>query len=173
MPDIEQRDDALEFLGVFLGLARPAAHAPAIVEVLPHAEMREQPALLEYVADAASMRRHVDAAGSVEQHRPVDGDGAAIGREQAGDHIHDRRLSRARRPEQRRHAARRIEAHGKFQRAKLLLHVDGEHDHSPWKRTVARRASHSEANSAANANTIAIKTSRPAAASPPGTWVKV
>ena len=76
-------------------------------------------------------------------------------------------------PNKRRHAARRVEAHGKFQRAKLLLHVDGEHDHSPWKRMVARRASHSEASSAANANTIAIKTSRPAAASPPGTWVKV
>ena len=61
----------------------------------------------------------------------------------------------------------------KLQRAELLLHVDGEHDHSPWKRMVARRASHSEASSAANASTIAIKTSRPAAASPPGTWVKV
>ena len=111
--------------------------------------------------------------GGVEQHRVVEGDRAAVRREQAGDHIDDRGLAGARRPEQRRRAARRIEAHGKLQRAKLLLHVDGEHDHSPWKRTLARRASHSEANSAANANTIAIKTSRPAAASPPGTWVKV
>src|SRR5580704_18895073 len=169
MPDIEQRDDALEF-GC---LGRPAAHAPAIVEVLPHAEMREQPAVLEYIADAAAMRRHVDAARGVEQHRVVEGDRATVGREQTGDHVDDRGLAGTRRPEQRRHAARRMEAHAKLQRAKLLLHIDGEHDYSPWKRMVARRPSHSEANSAANANTIAIKTSRPAAASPPGTWVKV
>ena len=41
------------------------------------------------------------------------------------------------------------------------------------KREPARRASHSAATSAASEIAIATKTSRPAAASPPGTWVRV
>ena len=58
-----------------------------------------------------------------------------------------------------------------------MLAVDVEKQLGALKLAVrfdaARGASHSEASSAANASTIAIRTSLPAAASPPGTWVKV
>ena len=109
----------------------------------------------------------------VEQHRVVERDRSAIRREQAGDHIDDRRLARARRPEQRRGAARRLEAHAQASaRRAASPRRRRARSYSPWKRIAARRASHSEAKSAANARAIAIRTSRPAAASPPGTWVK-
>ena len=38
------------------------AHAPAVVEIARDRQMRKQPAFLEHVADAAPVRRHVDAA---------------------------------------------------------------------------------------------------------------
>src|SRR5690606_37020117 len=61
MLDAEQADDFLE------GHARPPAGEPAAVEqVLSHAEMREQPALLKHDADAALVRRNIDALRGVE-----------------------------------------------------------------------------------------------------------
>ena len=54
--DIEQSNDALEFVHV----DRMAAHAPPIVEILAHAEVRKQPALLEHIADPAPMWRHIE-----------------------------------------------------------------------------------------------------------------
>src|SRR6202790_4118194 len=169
MTDIEQGSDTLKLIGIAL----PTAHAASIVEILPNAQMRKQPAVLEHVTDAAPVRRDVDSFGGVEQHRVVERDGAAIRREQTGNHVDDRGLARARRAEQGRRPACSFETHVQFECAELLCHVDGEHAHSPWKRMAARRASHSEAMSAASASAIATSTSRPAAASPPGTWVKV
>src|SRR5208283_849040 len=97
----------------------------------------------------------------------------AIGLEQTSNHIDDRGLARARGPEQGGHAAGRLEAHRKLERAELFLHVDGEHDQFPWTRMPARRANHSETTSAASARMIANRTSRLAAASPPGICIKV
>ena len=86
--------------------AASAAHPAAVVEILRHREMREQPAFLEHVADAAAVRRHVDARCAVEQHGVVERDAAAVRRDQAGDHVDDRGLAGARRAEQRGDAAR-------------------------------------------------------------------
>ena len=47
--------------------------------------MREQPRVLEDVADPPPMARHVDAAPGVEQRLAVEHDAAAIGAQQAGD----------------------------------------------------------------------------------------
>ena len=153
--------------------SRDAAHAAAVIEILPHREMRKQPAFLEHITDAAAMRRHVDAGAGIEQHGLVERNRAAIGRHQTGDHIDDRSLAGARRTEQSGRATRGFELYAELEHAELLFHIDREHDQSPWKRMAARRLSHSEANKAAKASTIEIKTNRPAAASPPGTCVKV
>ena len=67
-----------------------------------------------------------------------------------------------------------LEARGEREVAQPLFDVDREHRHSPWKRMPARRASHSDGDQRARArSTIATSTSRPAAASPPGTCVSV
>jgi hypothetical protein len=49
--------------------------------------MREQSALLKHIADAAAVRRHVDAGGGVEQHGLVETDAAPVRRDQPGDHV--------------------------------------------------------------------------------------
>ena len=41
------------------GSSREAVHAPAVVEILRDIEMRKQPRILEHIADAAAMRRHM------------------------------------------------------------------------------------------------------------------
>ena len=74
--DVEQRDDA-RALGRIVG---NAVHPAAVVEITRDAHMREQPALLEHIADAAAVRRHVDARGAVEQHVLAERDAAAVGR---------------------------------------------------------------------------------------------
>ena len=58
--DIEQRDDAC----LLVGVVRQAIHAPPVVEILRDRHVREQPAVLEHVADAAPVRRHAEAAGA-------------------------------------------------------------------------------------------------------------
>ena len=57
MPDVEQVNDALEIGGI----AREAAHAPAVIEVRRDGKVREQPPFLEHIADVPPMRRHIDA----------------------------------------------------------------------------------------------------------------
>src|SRR5215470_19883695 len=133
--------------------------------------MRQQAAFLEHVADAAPVRRDVDAACGVEQHLVVIGDAPAVRLHQAGDHVDDRGLAAARRAEQGGRAADRLELRHDREIAEPLFHLDLEHGHSPWMRAPARRASHSDATSATSERTIATITSRSAGASPDGTWV--
>ncbi len=64
MADVEQPDDPLGFGGI----AHKSVHAPAVVEVRRDGEMREQAAVLENIADATAVRRHVDTLRRVEQH---------------------------------------------------------------------------------------------------------
>src|SRR6516164_3316824 len=135
--------------------------------------MREQASLLKDVTDATAVRGHVDARGGIEQHGVVEPDASPGRRDEARDHVDERGLARARRAEQGGDAARGLEARRQREVAQPFLHVNREHAHSPWKRVPARRASHSAATSAASEIAIATRTSRPAAASPPGTWVKV
>ncbi len=122
-----KRHDALEFGRV----ARPSAHAPPIIEVLPHAKMRKQPAFLKYVADAAPMWRQIDALVCFEQGGVVERDKAAIRRQQAGDHIDHGSFPGSRRSEQCGSAAGGLKSHGELQSAELFFHVDRQHDHSP------------------------------------------
>src|ERR1700722_3345024 len=123
MTDIEQCRDALELAGI----ARAAANPASVIEILPHAQVWEQPTFLKHITDAALMRRYVDAALGVEEYDVVECDRSAIRPDQAGDHVDHRRLAGARRSEQRRGAARHPEAYGDLERAKLLLHIDREH----------------------------------------------
>src|SRR6516164_4238904 len=111
--DAEQADDALEFDR----LARSPTHAPAVFEVLPHVEMREQPAFLKHVADRALMRRHIDAALRREQGRLIQRDGTAVRLQQTGDHVDERSFSGSRGAEQSGSAAGGIEAYAATRRA--------------------------------------------------------
>src|SRR5262249_48956542 len=119
------------------------------------------------------MRRHVDSIGGVEQHRVVEANVPAVRRDQPGNHADERRLSRARSAEHTRYSARRLVPRGKGSRHQPFLPAERAHAHSPWKRGPARRASHSATTKTASEIAIATSTRRPAAASPPGIWVKV
>src|SRR5262249_37953465 len=167
--DVEQIHDPRHFGAV----ARKPAHAPAIVEICRNAQMREQAALLEDIADMTAVRRHIDARGGIEQHGVVEPDTSPVRRDEPGDHIDEGRLARARRAEQGRDAACGRDAPPPREVAHPLPPATPQHAHPPWKRVPARRASHSATTSAASEIAIATKTSRPAAASPPGIWVKV
>src|ERR1700688_2376594 len=81
-------------------IGRVTAHPAAVVEIVLHRQMREQPAFLEYVADTAVPGRHVDALRVVEQNLIVEQDAAAVRLEQSGDHVDDAGLAGAGRAEQ-------------------------------------------------------------------------
>src|SRR5262245_47215384 len=155
------------------GIASEAEHAPAVIEIGGNGEMRKEPSFLEDIANAAPVNRHVDAGRGVEQKIPVERNASAIGRDQPGNHVHQRRLAGARGAEQGGHAAGALEGGADEEFAKTLFHVERQQNHSPWNRVPARRASHSAATSATSEMATATSTSRPAAASPPGVWVKV
>ena len=121
--DVEQRQDALAFRMV----GRDAAHPAPVVEVLRHGEMREQPAFLEHVADAALVRRHVHARRAVEQHRVVERNPPAVRCDQAGDHVDDRSLAGTGAAEQGGDAAGHFELGREAEVAEPFLDVDGEH----------------------------------------------
>src|SRR5690606_6899630 len=70
--DVEQFDDLLKSYRPLGG--RHAAEA--VEQVAANIEVGEQPALLEDIAEAAALRRQVDARGAVEQHGAVEGDPA-------------------------------------------------------------------------------------------------
>ena len=148
-----------------------AVHAPAVVEILPHVEMRKQPRVLKHVADAPPVRRHVDACGGVIERFAVERDDAAVGPQQACDHVDQRGLAGAGRAEQAGDAALAFERGFKREFAELLGDVDAQHGQFPCRRLVARRANHSEAISAPIAITMEISTSRAAAVSPSGVWI--
>ncbi len=133
--------------------------------------MRKQPRILEHVADPPPVRRHVHACGDVVERLAVERDDAAIGLQEAGDHVDQRGLAGAGSAEQAGDAA--FAGEGGFDRefAKLFCDVDAQHGQFPCRRLVARRANHSEAIRAPIAITMEISTSRPAAVSPSGVWI--
>ena len=88
---------------------------PAVPEVVPHAQVREEARVLEDVADAPALHRHVDPARRIVEHVAVRHDPTFVGPEQAGDRGDDRGLAGAGAPEERREpvrvgAERRVEA---------------------------------------------------------------
>jgi hypothetical protein len=56
--------------------------------------MRKQSRILKHVADAAPMRRDVDARAAVIEHVTIHGDDAAIRLHEAGNHADQRGLAR-------------------------------------------------------------------------------
>ena len=133
--------------------------------------MRKQPRVLEHVADAPPVRRHVDACGRVVQRFAVERDDAAVGPQQPGDHVDQRGLAGAGRAEQAGDAALAFERGFEREFAELFGDVDAQHGQFPCRRLVARRANHSEAIRAPIAITMEISTSRAAAVSPSGVWI--
>src|SRR5262249_25059654 len=150
-----------------------AAREPAAIEqVLAHAEMREQAAVLEDVADAPAMLGDEHAARRVDQRRAVDDDAPALRPDQAANDVDQGRLARARAAEQRRHAGLCGELRGQPEAAARMLDVDVEAHAARWRAPI-RRASSSEPSKAAIEMAIDTRVSRRAPTSPPGTWVKV
>src|SRR5262249_13316778 len=133
-------------------------------------KVREEKVVLEHVAEAAMLRRDVDAAGAVEERRTVDGDAAALRAGDAGESVHEAGLARARAAEQPDDRRRGGERDLEPELAELLLDVD--RDHAVARRmTGFLRAIHSAAISAATERIRAIALMRQACGSPPGTCV--
>ena len=88
MADAEHIDDARGVLG---DLASTSPRE-TIGEVLCHAQMREEPRVLEDEAAAALFDRHVELAGGIEEHLPAEGDHAVARLDDARDRAHQRRL---------------------------------------------------------------------------------
>src|SRR5581483_5150488 len=127
--------------------------------------------ILEHIADVPPPRRHVEALCGVVEHIAVNGDGAAIGPEQPGDHVDQRGLAGTRSAEQAGDAAFALEGGFKREFAESFSHVNPQHGQFPCSRAVARRAKTSAPISAANAVTTETTTSRSAAVSPSGVWI--
>ena len=125
--DAQQRRDPFEFCRI----ARPAAHTPAIVQVLPHTQMRKQAAFLKHITDLTPVRRHIDRLCGIEQGRLVEHNAAAIRFEEPGDHIDQRGFAGARRAKQGGDATGDLESHRKRERTELFFHLEREHDYSP------------------------------------------
>ncbi len=102
-------------------------------DVLAHAQMREQRALLGHVADAAPLGREV---GAPVLERPLaERDRAALGALEAGDHAQQRRLAAAGQPQHGGQRARRhLELHAlEHRRARVALPqvADRQPAHAP------------------------------------------
>ena len=74
---------------------------PPVEQVAAHEHVGKERHVLRHVADVTMVRRQVDAGVRRVEHAPVDGDGAAPRRAQAGDRVEDRRLAGAGRAEER------------------------------------------------------------------------
>ncbi len=147
--DAQELDDLAE-----AGAPLAAAGEPAAVEqVAPHREVREQPGVLEHVADAPPVARHVDAPSGVEQGLAVEQDAATVRPQETGDAVDDRGLAGTRTAEQGRDAVRGREGDVEIQRAQAARDLDLEHQ-MPRTIRATGRASSSEAIIAAKARAI-------------------
>jgi len=133
--------------------------------------MREQPRVLEHIADPAAMDRDMRLRHRIVQRLAVDGDDAAIGSQQSRDHVDQRGLAGAGGAEQSGNPAFAREGSFDSEFAKPLRDVDAQHVQFPCRRCKARRANHSEATNAAIAMRMETTTSRSAAVSPSGVWI--
>ena len=113
----------------------------------------------------------MDAVRGVIDDLAVDRDHAAIGPQQASDHVDQRGLACAGGAEQAGDAALAFERGFEHELAELLFHIDPQHGQFPCRRAVARRAKTSAPISAATAITMETTTSRSAAVSPSGVWI--
>ena len=149
-----------------------AAGEPAsVAEVLAHGHMREEPRLLEDVADAPPVRRQKNTLARIEQRIAIDPGMTGIDRDQAGQRVDHRGLARAGAAEQGGDAGRRLEGDVERKAGKGMADGDGQ-AHAPRILRATSRLTHSDSSSAAIATTTETMTSRAAEASPPGTCRK-
>src|SRR5262245_46958932 len=162
----EKVDDPVEVLAArVLGREKTP-----IEQVLPHRKMGKEPALLEYVADPASMPWNERGACRVQQHDIVVRDPAAIGSDEPGDNVDDRRLAGSRPAKQGNQSATGLEFGIELEAAEPVPNIDGER-HSMSSRRLAKRAISSEASRASIEMATDTSARRNAPASPPGTCV--
>src|SRR3546814_5396924 len=90
MADAEKLDDLGQLAVTLVPCRKPAA----VEQVMAHAEMGEQAAVLKDVADLAAMRRHRHATGRIGQHMPVDRHPGLLRPQPTGDRIEHCRLYR-------------------------------------------------------------------------------
>ena len=154
MADAEEVDHALDALAM-----------PPVQQVRPHRQMREQPRLLEYVARPAPLDRDVDPVA--EQQRPRDRDPPPVGPQQPGDHVQHARLADPGRPKQHRRPGPGRQRQRDLGLAEPRRDVDLKGHAAPRP---ARRASSSDATSAARLSATEIADNRHTIASPPGCW---
>ena len=134
--------------------------------------MRKKPRFLKDITDAPEVRGHGDARGRIKEHAPPDLDPPRLGPHEARDRVDDRRLARARTAKKRRDARRGLEPRRKREIADAVRDIDPERHPRPPIRRATARPTHSDAMSAPIATATAMRTSRIAAPSPPGTCRK-
>src|SRR5712691_8799898 len=128
-----------------MALQRPG-EPPAVKQVLPHGQVREQPAFLEHIGGSAAMARHKYMAVGVVEDLVADHNPGVIGTDEAGNRVDQRGLAGARAAKERCKPAitRKICVESKG--AQTV--PDGYFEHqSPTTRRVASRASSSETRS--------------------------
>ena len=162
----EQRHDPLE-----RGIPPlPRREAVPVEQVPAHAEMGEQPPVLEHVADPAALGPQVDPGLRIEEHAVVEHDPPRLGPHEAGYGVGEGGLAGTRGAEQRDDAVG-FGAEGRIEREGAAGEARADRQHYPSSRRLRTRARSSEPTSAAKAMTMAITIRRKAPSSPPGTWV--
>ena len=164
--DAEELDDRVEARTLFLLLG-------AIAEIAAHRIVGKQAGFLKHITQTPFFRRQVDTAFGIEQRLAANDDAAAVGFYESGEGVDHGRLAGAGAAEQRGDAA--IGAgQPRIEREARELFLDRNLDQStPRKRRFMRRASISEAISAARATATDNPAMRQAAASLPGICVRV
>ncbi len=163
-PDAQQIDHRVE-----AEAHRGIPPMPPIAQVAAHIQVRKQPGVLEYIANAAAMGGHVDPVRAVEQHPAIHFDMAGHGCDQPGDGVEHGGLADAGRTGQRQYPRIRMDAHATMERTAPEFGIQSQHHASSRPRW--RRVSHSESSSATSEMAIATIASRQMPASPPGTCI--
>src|SRR5512145_3110113 len=88
--EAEKIDDLIETDGSCGVLRNALFSVPQIAE---HRHVREEPRVLEHIADTATLRTHVDATGRVEQRVVIDPHEACVGMQQTRDQVDRRALA--------------------------------------------------------------------------------
>ena len=169
-PEAEERDDLVELRGGPAALR--ARHAVAQVPL--DVAVREEPRVLEHVADAAPLGRDADAPGRVDERLAAEAYVARVRVDEARDDVDERRLAASGGAEERDDARlRQRECRIEQEAAPALLDRDVEHvRYGPSVRRM-RRASHSATRSPASPSTKDTIAMRAASPSPPGVWIAV
>ena len=142
--------------------------AGAVGEVPAHRHVREQPRILEDIADPPRPHGHHHARGAVGQHATIDDDATVIGAQQPRHRVYDRGLARTGASEQRGDPRRRVEGGVEREARKAVPQRDRQHQRPAMRRATARD-SHSATPSATSATAIDNAARRATVSPCPGT----